>query len=67
MCLVDRWSELGTRWQWGLGAALALMGLTMFDLMGRGLYGQFMALSVVSVCALAVAVGLLHVRRRGLA
>jgi hypothetical protein len=67
MCLVDRWSELGTRWQWGLGAALALMGLTMFDLMGRLLYGQFMALSVVSVCALALAVGLLHLRRRGLA
>jgi hypothetical protein len=67
MCLVDRWRELGTGWRWGLGAALALMGLTMFDLMGRQLYGQFMALSVVSVCALAIAVGLLHLRWRGLA
>ena len=67
VCLVDRWRELTRAWQWGLGAALALMGLTMFDVMGRELYGRFMALSLVSVCALAVAVGLVHVRRRGLA
>jgi hypothetical protein len=64
--IVDRWRDLNIPWRWALGVALALMGLTMFDVMGRRLYGQFMALSVVSVCALAVAVGLLHVRRRGL-
>jgi hypothetical protein len=67
VCLVDRWRELTRPWQWGLGVALALMGLTMFDVMGRTLYGQFMALSVVSVCALTVAAGLVHVRWRGLA
>jgi hypothetical protein len=67
VCTVDRWPELTRPWQWGLGIALALMGLTMFDVMGRALYGQFMALSIVSVCALAVAVGLAHVRGRGLA
>jgi Glycosyltransferase family 87 len=67
VCLVDRWRELTRPWQWGLGVALALMGLTMFDLMGRQLYGQFMALSLVSVCALTVAAGLVHVRWRGLA
>jgi Glycosyltransferase family 87 len=66
ICLVDRWRELTRRWQWGLGLALALMGLTMFDVMGRALYGQFMALSVVTVCALTLAAGLLHVRWRGL-
>ena len=43
------------------------MCLTMFDIMGRALYGRFMALSVVTVCALAIAVGLAHVRWRGLA
>jgi hypothetical protein len=64
---VDRWRELTRLWQGGLGVALALMSLTMFDIMGRRLYGQFMALSVVSVCALAVAAGLVHVRWRGLA
>jgi hypothetical protein len=67
VCLVDRWRELTAGWKWVLAIALAVMGLTMFDLMGRQLYGQFMQLSVVSVCALIVAVGLAHVRRRGLA
>jgi hypothetical protein len=66
ICLVDRGRELTWPWQWGLGLALALMGLTMFDVMGRTLYGQFMALSVVTVCALTVAAGLVHVRWRGL-
>jgi hypothetical protein len=66
VCLVDRGRELTRPWQWGLGVALALMGLTMFDVMGRTLYGQFMALSVVTVCALTIAAGLVHVRWRGL-
>jgi hypothetical protein len=42
-------------------------GLTIFDIMGRALYGRFMALSLVSVCALAIAAGLVHVRWRRLA
>lgn len=67
VCLVDRWRELTRGWRWGLGLALALMGLTMFDIMGRALYGRFMALSVVTVCALAVAAGLAHLRWRRLA
>ena len=57
VCLVDRWREFTRSWQWGLGLALALMCLSSFDLMGRELYGRFMALAVVSVCALVVAVG----------
>jgi Glycosyltransferase family 87 len=67
VCLVDRWRELTTPWQWGLGVALALMCFTMFDVMGRTLYGQFMALSLVSVCALVIAAGLVNTRWRGLA
>jgi hypothetical protein len=67
VCLVDRWRELRRSWQCVLGVALALMGLTMFDVIGRTLYGRFMALSLVSVCALIVAAGLVHVRWRGLA
>jgi hypothetical protein len=67
VCLVDRWRDLTKVWQWGLGAALAVMSFTMFDILGRTLYGRVMALSLVSVCALAVAVGLLHVRWRRLA
>ena len=38
------------------GVALVLMGLTIFDLMGRALYARFMALSIVSVAAVALAV-----------
>jgi arabinofuranan 3-O-arabinosyltransferase len=67
VCLVDRWRELTTPWQWGLGVALALMCFTMFDVMGRTLYGRFMALSLVSVCALVIAAGLVNTRWRGLA
>jgi hypothetical protein len=67
VCLIDRWRELDRGWQWPLGAALAIMCLSTFDLMGRELYGRFMALSAISVCALGVAVGLLHLRWRRLA
>lgn len=67
VCLVDRWGEMARGWQWTVGAALAVMGLTIFDVMGRALYGRFMALSVVTVCALAVAAGLVHLRSRQLA
>lgn len=62
VCLVDRWREFTSFWRWGLGVALALMSLTMFDIMGRALYGRFMALSVISVCALALAAGLVRAR-----
>jgi hypothetical protein len=67
VCVVDRWRELTTPWKWWLGAALVLMCLTMFDVMGRDLYGRFMALSLVTVSALVVAVGLAHLRWRKLA
>jgi hypothetical protein len=67
VCLIDRWAELTRGWRWTVAAALAVTGLTMFDVMGRALYGRFMALSVISVCALTLAAGLLVVRGRGLA
>jgi hypothetical protein len=67
VCLVDRWRELSRPWQGTLGLALALMSFTMFDLMGRALYGRFMALAIVSVCALTLAAGLVHIRWRRLA
>jgi hypothetical protein len=67
VCLVDRWSDLGPVWRGLVAASLAVMGLTLYDVMGRALYTQFMALSFVSVCAILLAVSLAHVRWKGLA
>lgn len=67
VCLLDRWSDVDREWRSATAISLALMGLTMFDLMGRALYGQFMALSLVSVAAIGAAVALTHLRWRSLA
>jgi membrane protein YdbS with pleckstrin-like domain len=67
LCVVDRWRETKPVWNWVLAAAIGLMCLSIFDIMGRTLYGRFMALSIVSVCALVIAVGLVHLRWRKLA
>jgi hypothetical protein len=66
VCLLDRWSEVTQRWQVATGLSLGLMGLTIFDLMGRTLYTQFMALSIVSLAAMGTAVALTHLRWRAL-
>jgi Glycosyltransferase family 87 len=65
--LVDRWGDLGLAWRGLVAASLAVMGLTLYDVMGRSLYARFMALSFVSVCAILVAVSLAHVRWKALA
>jgi hypothetical protein len=67
VCLLDRWGDLRMSWRAVSAAALLVMGLTLYDVMGRALYAQFMALSFVSVCAILVAVSLVHLRWKGLA
>ena len=67
VCLVDRWREFTPPVRWVLAGALAVMGFTFFDIMGRTLYGRFMSLSLITVCALIIAAGLVHARWRGLA
>jgi hypothetical protein len=67
VCLLDRWSELSQRWRTVTAVSLGLMGLTIFDVMGRALYAQFMALSIVSLAAVGTALALTHVRWRSLA
>jgi Glycosyltransferase family 87 len=67
VCLLDRWSEAPRGWRILTGASLALMGLTVFDLMGRALYGRFMAMSIVTVAAIGAAAALGYLRRRELA
>ena len=67
VCLVDRWSEMSRSWRIGAGVSLALMGLTIFDVMGRDLYGRFMMLSIVSVAAIGVALALANLRWKAIA
>lgn len=62
VCLIDRWADVSRWWRVFTLGALSVMGLTIFDLMGRTLYGRFMALSLVSVAALSAAVALGHLR-----
>jgi hypothetical protein len=67
VCLLDRWSDLSRSWRILTGASLALMGLTVFDLMGRAAYGRFMELSIVTLAAAGTTVALGHLRWRALA
>jgi hypothetical protein len=65
--LIDRWSDLTPAWRVLVALSLGVMGLAIYDVLGRELYGQFMALSFVSVCALGVVASLAHLRIRSLA
>ncbi len=67
VCVIDRWRELTLPWRIASGAALAVMGFSMFDFMGPAAYGQLMAWSVVTVCAVIVAATLAQIRLRALA
>jgi hypothetical protein len=67
VCAVDRWRETSTGWRAFTTAALVVMGLTIFDVMGRTVYSRFMALAAVSVCAIGLAIVLAHLRRERLA
>jgi len=67
MLIADRWRELQTPWRWASGTALILMGFSLFDIMGRAAYGQFMALSIITVCAIVIAATLAQIRLRRLA
>ena len=67
VCVLDRWRDVTVPWRVLTASALALMGLTFFDLMGRTLYARFMALSVISVSALGLAAALAHLRQNELA
>jgi hypothetical protein len=67
IALLDRWADVPVGWRLYTMAALSLMGLTIYDLMGRVNYARFMSMSLVTVAALALAYALSNLRRRGLA
>jgi hypothetical protein len=50
--------------RWLALAALATIGLTLYDLMGRSAYAAFMALSIVTVCYFVVVGALCTMRAR---
>ena len=67
MLLVDRAGLLPPGWRTAVLAAIAIVALSIYDVMGRDLYAKFMALSAISVCALVELAGLLILRLRRLA
>jgi Na+/citrate or Na+/malate symporter len=48
-------------------AAVATIGLSLYDLMGRERYAAFMAWSVITVCFLVVVAALVSLRLRRVA
>ena len=65
MLILTRHSRLGRPWQVASGVALVVMGFSLFDVMGRPAYASFMALSIISVCALALVATLVRLRVAG--
>jgi hypothetical protein len=65
--VIDRWRDVSFAWRVVTGATLAVMGLTIFDVMGRSLYGKFMATSLISVSAIGLVAALVNLRRLKLA
>jgi hypothetical protein len=64
---VDRWRELSLPWRIASALALGVMGLAIYDVLGRELYMKFMATSAISVCAIVIALSLARLRSRALA
>ncbi len=65
--LIDRLPELPRGWRIQVYSALGVMGFVSFDLVGRAAYGRFMAMSAITICAMAVLYALTELRRRALA
>jgi hypothetical protein len=65
--LIDRMPELSPRWRIATWSLLAIIGLMIFDLVGKRMYSRFMALSIVTLCAVGLVVVLAQLRRLKLA
>ncbi len=67
MLLLDRLDELDKPSRWLLFASLALAGLTLWDVLGREPYRQFMMSRIVTLGALFQVWLVLRLRARGAA
>ena len=65
--LLDRLPEMSRPWRIATWTALGLMGLVVYDLVGRTIYLHFMRASIVTLCAMTIVVALAHLRRQQLA
>ncbi|MEW5981187.1 MAG: glycosyltransferase family 87 protein [Acidobacteriota bacterium] len=67
MLLLDRLGEFARPQRWLLLACMAIVGLTIWDLLGRDLYSVVMMSRVVTLCALCQIWFLIRLRARGAA
>jgi len=64
--LLDRWRAFPAPIRWLLGLDLAVIALSLYDVLGRALYARFMSLSLITICFLALlpCLGYLRIRRQ---
>ena len=67
LLIINRFSRLALVWRVGAGIALATVGLSLYDVLGRRAYAAFMATSAMTVCALVIVLTLWRLRRTGVA
>jgi len=67
ICLIDRLGDMSRPWRWLTLAALIVMSFSIFDLVGRAIYTKLMAISIISVCVLALVMSLVQLRWKKLA
>jgi hypothetical protein len=64
MLLIDRLPALPGGLRYATGAAIALVALVIYDLVGRDVYAAFMQLSIVTICVVIEAAALVTLRFR---
>jgi uncharacterized membrane protein len=67
MFLVNYDDRRSRRSQLVIRIALAAVGLSLYDIIGRAAYGRFMSLSIITLCYFVVVGGLWGLRRRRIA
>jgi hypothetical protein len=67
ICLIDRWSEVSTRWRLATGLALVTMSASSaLNLFGPGVRQAVTGSAVVTVAALTIVVATAHLRWKGI-
>lgn len=66
-CLIDRFREVSRPWQAITGAALFVIGFTIFDVVGRRVNDFVAQSALISLCAIVLVASLAHLRARSLA